>query len=176
MSGPLPPRSALPRDVPVPALPGLGLSWYDRGPGYWARRAGMALLWLLLTALVTLITVAVLIGLYHRSLAGFYLVLIIEILLSAGVLALFAVQTARRWNDPEAPSPLFGRPPGAAAGHRRSALAAAGQIALAVSFLSIGLYLALLITALLPETLAERRARLHIAGQLRDRGVTGTGA
>jgi hypothetical protein len=28
----LPPRIALRRDVEIPVLPGLGLTWYDRGP------------------------------------------------------------------------------------------------------------------------------------------------
>jgi hypothetical protein len=43
----LPPRSALRRDVEIPVLPGLGLTWYDRGPRYWARRAGLTFMWAL---------------------------------------------------------------------------------------------------------------------------------
>ena len=33
----LPPRSALPRDVDIPALPGVGITWYDPGGKYWPR-------------------------------------------------------------------------------------------------------------------------------------------
>jgi hypothetical protein len=32
----LPPRSALPRDIEIPALPELGRTWYARGGKYWA--------------------------------------------------------------------------------------------------------------------------------------------
>ena len=39
----LPPRGALPRDVDIPALPGVGITWYGRGGGYWARRVLMSL-------------------------------------------------------------------------------------------------------------------------------------
>ena len=141
----------------VPVLPGLGLTWYDRrGAGYWGRRAGMSLLWLFLTALVTLITVAILIALYHRSLAGFTVVLVIEVVYSLAILAFFAVATARVWSDPQ-PAPIRPRN-------------VPGQIFLILSALSIGLYLALLLTSLLPETPVERHARLQVAGQLRRRG------
>jgi hypothetical protein len=34
----LPPRSALPRDVDIPVLPGAGITRYDRGGKYWRRR------------------------------------------------------------------------------------------------------------------------------------------
>ena len=40
----LPPRSALPRDVDIPALPGVGITWYDRGGKYWRRRVALALM------------------------------------------------------------------------------------------------------------------------------------
>jgi hypothetical protein len=87
--------------VTIPALPGLGRTWYERrGASYWARRAALSLLWLFLTALVTLIVVAILIALWHRSTAGFTVVLVLEIVYSLGILAFFAVATARGWNDP----------------------------------------------------------------------------
>lgn len=157
--GRLPPRRDLPRDVVVPVLPGLGLTWYDRrGAGYWGRRAGMSLLWLFLTALVTLITVAILIALYHRSLAGFTVVLVIEVVYSLAILAFFAVSTARIWSDSQA-APIRPRN-------------VPGQIFFALSALTIGLYLALLLTSLLPETPVERHARLGVAAELRRRGPT----
>ena len=51
-----------------------------------------------------------------------------------------------------------------------------GQVFFALSALSIGLYLALLLTSLLPETPVERHARLGVAAELRRRGpaVPGT--
>jgi hypothetical protein len=143
--------------VVVPVLPGLGLTWYDRrGAGYWARRAGMSLLWVFLTALVTLITVAILIALHHRSTARFTVVLALEIAYSLAILVFFAVATARTWSDPQ---PATMRPRNVA-----------GQVFFAVSFLTVGLYLALLLTSLLPETPAERHARLGVAAELRRRG------
>ena len=153
----LPPRDALPRDVTVPVLPGLGLTWYDRrGAGYWGRRAALSVLWLFLTVLVTLIVVAILIALWHRSTAGFTVVLVAEVVYSLGVLVFFAAATARGWNDPHPSTIRPGNVP--------------GQIFLVLSSLTVGLYLALLVTSVLPETPAERHARLQVAGQLRDRG------
>ena len=157
----LPPRHALPRDVTVPVLPGLGLTWYDRrGAGYWGRRAALSFLWLFLTVLVTLIVVAILVALSQRSTAGFVVLLVLEVGYSLGVLVFFAAATARGWDDPH-PSTI--RPGNVL-----------GQIFLILSSLTIGLYLALLVTSLLPETPAERHARLQVAGQLRDRGHTVT--
>ena len=152
----LPPRHELPRDVTVPVLPGLGLTWYDRQSGYWARRAGLALLWLFLTALVTLIVIAILNALWHRSTAGFTVLLVLEVVFSLGILAFFAVTTRRGWDDPHPSTIRPGNVP--------------GQIFLILSSLTIGLYLALLLTSLLPETPAERHARLQVAGQLRGHG------
>lgn len=140
-------------------LPGLGLTWYDRrGAGYWARRAGMSVLWVFLTALVTLITIAILIALHHRSTAGFTAVLVLEIVYSVAILVFFAVATARAWSDPQ---PAAIRPRNAP-----------GQVFFAFSFLTVGLYLALLLTSLLPETPVERHARLGVAAELRRRGHT----
>jgi hypothetical protein len=158
----LPPRRELPRDVTVPVLPGLGTTWYDRrGAGYWGRRAGLALLWLFLTAVVTLIVVAILDALSHRSTAGFTVVLVLEVAYSLAVLAFFAVTTVRGWDDPHPSTIRPGNVP--------------GQVFVILSSLTIGLYLALLLTSLLPETPAERHARLQVAGQLRGRGHAAPG-
>jgi hypothetical protein len=155
----LPPLHALPPDVVVPRLPGLGQTWYDRrGAGYWARRAGMSLLWVCLTALVTLITVAVLIAFYHRSAAAFTAVLVLEIAYSLTVVVFFAAAAVRTLSDPQ-PAPI--KPRGWP-----------GQVFFGVSVLSVGLYLALLLTSLLPESPAERRAWLTVAAELRRRGRT----
>jgi hypothetical protein len=170
----LPPRHSLPRDVVVPVLPGLGFTWYDRRGSYWARRAFLSLAWLAVTGLVTLVTAAFLAAIRHSSASASGVLLGIEVAYSLGILALFAVQTPRRWNDPDAPSRL-GRRPAAETqrGQARGGLRpwyVLGQVLLAFSFLFVGLYLALLLTSLLPETPAERQARLRLARELRSRG------
>ena len=58
--------------------------------------------------------------------------------------------------------------PGSAAAPR--ALPGLGQALLALSCLTLGPYLALLLMSVLPETPAERRARLWVAAELRGRG------
>jgi hypothetical protein len=51
----LPPRSALPRDVEIPALPTLGDTWYDRGLRYWTRRVWMTVMLLVVVAFLLLV-------------------------------------------------------------------------------------------------------------------------
>ncbi|HWG63268.1 MAG TPA: hypothetical protein VG253_16345 [Streptosporangiaceae bacterium] len=161
----------------MPFLPGLGRTWYERSGSYWARRAAMALLWAFLAALETLVGVAVLIALWHRSPGGFAVLLVIEVAYALGMPAFFLAGTARRWNDPAAPALLGRRSPdrgrAARAGQPRKGfrpLHALGQGLIAPSFLTIGLGLGLLLTSLLPETLAERQARLLVAQELQRRG------
>ncbi len=182
----LPPRRSLPNDVQIPVLPGLGQTWYDRhGASYWIRRAGLAFLWAFLTALVALILVSVLIAFYHRSLAAFMVVLGIEVAYTFGILGYFAVTAVRHWNDPDVAGHMFSRPgrigapsgsSGGAgkdrAGQRGGArrLHVLGQALLALSCLTLGPYLALLLMSVLPDTPAERRARLWVAEELRGRG------
>lgn len=172
----MPPLRSLPRDVKVPMLPGLGLSWYEHhGASYWIRRAAMSVLWTFVTALWTLIAVAILIAYYHRSLAAFYVVLGVEIAYSLAVLAYFAVVTARHWNDPDVGARLFSPSRRARAAPARKGgarmLHIMEQVFVALSFLTFGLYLTMLLMSLLPETPAERRARLFVAEELRRRGL-----
>jgi hypothetical protein len=136
----------------------------------------MAVLWLLLAALVTVITVAILIAIRHRSGAGFSVALGIEIAYSLGILAYLSTLTVRHWDDPAIAGRLFsggGRGDGAGRGDggRSRLLYALTQIFVGFSFLSIGLYLAVLAISLLPETPPERRARLFVAGELRGSGL-----
>jgi len=42
--------AASPAPARIPELPGLGTTWYERGPRYWLRRASGALLWLAVLA------------------------------------------------------------------------------------------------------------------------------
>jgi hypothetical protein len=191
----LPPRRSLPRDVQVPVLPGLGQRWYDRhGASYWIRRAGLSSLWAFLTALVALILAAVLVAFYDRSLAAFMVVLGIEVVYTLGILAYFAVMAVRHWNDPDLAGQMFSRSgrsraPGGGRGsaaHNRAgneragneragpgsrrAVHVLGQTLVALSCLTLGPYLALLLMSVFPETPAERRARLWVAEELRRRG------
>jgi hypothetical protein len=186
----LPPRRSLPQDVEIPALPGLGQTWYDRhGLSYWIRRAAMSFLWAMLTALVGLIVVSVLIAFYRRSLAAFYVVLGIEVVYTFGILGYFAIVTVRHWNDPDLAGQMFSRsrrsrPPGAGKGGAGKGgagkggagkgstrpLHRLGKVLLALSCLSVGPYLAMLLISVLPETPPERRARLWVAEELRGRG------
>ena len=155
---PLPPRHALPPDVEIPVLPGLGVTWYDRSGSYWARRAAMSVFWLLITAAVTLAVVAVLIAAFRRSRPAFFVVLILEAAWTAGMVAFFARRTARARRGQ----------PGAAGA--RGPLRAATQLLLGLSFLSPGLYLGLLGTSLLAESPAEQQARRQVAEQLSRHG------
>lgn len=52
-------RNTRPAGPPIPKIRLLGTSWYRRGVGYWARRAGLSLLYLLLLAMVLLVVGAV---------------------------------------------------------------------------------------------------------------------
>ncbi len=164
---PLPPRRALPPDVEIPVLPGLGVTWYDRTGGYWARRAAMSVFWLLITAAVTLAVVAILIAAFHRSRPAFFVVLILEAAWTAGMVAFFTRRTARvRRGQAGAGGPVSTA--GRAGG--RGPLRAATQLLLGLSFLSPGLYLGLLGTSLLAEPPAEQQARRQVAEQLSRRG------
>ncbi len=173
----LPPRSALPRDVEVPALPGLGRTWYDRGGNYWARRAGLALLWAVALLLIVLIDAGIFTSIRHSSRAVFAILLTIDVAAAVALLGYFAVRTVRRWNSPALP----GRARAARQARRGGAAGLPGGLAqlgyvlavlaAAVVFLFCpALLLALLLMSLLPETLPERQARLWMAGQLRDHG------
>jgi cytochrome b561 len=172
----LPPRRSLPRDVVVPALPGLGHSWYDRGPGYWARRAGMSLMWLLLVLLVVAFDVGLFSGIRNSSRAGFAVAVGVDAALALAVIGFVVVRTARRWRLPQPPRQM--RDPGARGRPRagRGALArlvypAGVLLAAVVMLVCPGLFIALFLTSLLPATPAERQARLWLAEQLHRRGL-----
>lgn len=184
-----PPRPPLPGDVTIERLPGLGTSWYDRGPGYWLRRVGLALLWALIVTLTTLIVVGVLSAIRHGSQAGFYVALVVEVAYSLAIVAFFAVRTARRWNQAPSGPPRSGRAARAGRAERsgqagragtaggalgvlaRSGVALGRGVLVIGSVLFVGLYLALLLSSLLPQTLPERQARRRLADELRARGL-----
>ncbi len=174
----LPPRRSLPRDVVVPVLPGLGLSWYDRGRRYWMRRAGMSLMWAVLLTLIVLFDAGLFSAIRHTSRTGFYVGLGADAAVTLGVLAYFAVRTAQHWNvaaPPKGMSPVVFRFGKGRTGNAVSSLAQFGymvfQWVLAV-LLAIfpGLFIGMFLASLLPEPLIERQARLWLIQELRGRG------
>jgi hypothetical protein len=56
--------------VPVPSLPGLGTTWYERGTRYWLRRASGAFVWLLAMALFCFAAVSMYSGFREQLPAG----------------------------------------------------------------------------------------------------------
>jgi len=176
-AGSLPPRRTLPRDVIIPALPGLGLTWYDRGPPYWARRVGLSLMWLIVLAIIGAFDSGLFSAMRQSSRTGFDVFIAIDALLSAGVVVWIAVRTVQRWNVAKPPTrptrPIFrfGHGP---SGQLLSSLAQFGYLLLVlvgVGALLVcpGLFIAMFLLSLLPETPAERQTRLWVAERFRER-------
>jgi hypothetical protein len=171
----LPSRDSLPPDIEIPALPGLGTTWYEhRGARFWARRVVVSFVWALVVGCLTLITIGFLGAVHKASRGAFYVLLGFEAAYLVGMPAFVLIRTARRWNDPATGAPTFGRtrtrrPNGTRTRPRVRLQHAVGQVLLVLSPLSVGLYLAMLLTSLPPETLVERHARLGIAEELRAR-------
>jgi hypothetical protein len=173
----LPPRGALPRDIEIPALPGVGRAWYDHGGKYWARRAGLSLLWAVVLLLIVLIDVGIFTSIRHSSHTGFAVLLAIDVIVAAAVLGYFAVRTARRWNTPALPGQartVFR----AGRGRTGAVLSGFAQIGYLLAVLAVAvvflfcpvLMLVLFLMSLLPQPLPERQARLWLAERLRERG------
>jgi hypothetical protein len=167
-----PPRDQLPRDVVIEKLSVLGTTWYERGPDYWVRRIWLFLLMLLVVVLMSLIVGGFMVGIKDSSHAGFVGALIVEIVWSLVIIGYIMIRTAQRWNNLEPSRPLSRRQRDAgAAGGVIGVLATAGiliaQFVLVIgSVLFFGLYVSLLIFALLPEYPPEHKARLRLAAQL----------
>jgi uncharacterized membrane protein YhaH (DUF805 family) len=174
-----PPRDQLPPGTDIEKLPVLGTTWYDRGPSYWVRRFWLFLLMALVVTLTSLLVGGFLVGIKDSSHTGFVVALIIEIVWSLAIIGYGLLRTARRWNDLEPSRPLSRRQRSAAsAGSVLGTLARAGlvlgQVVLVLgSLLFFGLYVMLLIYALMPEYPPEHKARLRLARQL---GLLGTAA
>jgi hypothetical protein len=174
----LPPRSALPRDVDIPVLPGLGLTWYDRSGGYWGRRVALSFMWAVVLLLIAGIDVGIFTSVRHSSHTGFVVLLTIDVVVAIAVLGYFAVHTVRRWNTPALPgrARMVMRAGRGRGGAFLSGLVQIGYLlavlAAAVVFLFCPvIFLAMFLMSLLPEPLTERQARLWMAAQLRDRGL-----
>ena len=177
--GSLPARNTLPGDVDIPVLPGLGLTWYDRGTSYWVRRVGLSLMWLIALTVIAGIDTGLFGAMRQSSQTGFDVFILIDATLSAALLVWAAVRTVRRWNVARPPArlvqPVFRFGPGPAA-RLLSGLAQFGYwlLILVVAFALLvfpGLFIALFLTSLLPETLDERQARLWLIKRLHQSGL-----
>jgi hypothetical protein len=174
----LPPRHTLPRDLTIPVVPGVGFTWYDRGAKYWRRRLGMSLFWLVILGLILLADVGLFGAIRHSSHAGFTVLIAVDVVLTIATLMFFAVRTAQRWNSPAVPArtriPAFGQGRGGLAAPLLQIGWLLVSIAGAVVYLFCpAFFIAMFLTSLMPQTLAERRARLWVAEQLRERGAAG---
>jgi hypothetical protein len=172
---PLPPRAALPRDVQIPALPSLGDTWYDRGPGYWARRVGLTLMWVVVLAAIASIDVGLFSGIRRSSPTGFAVFLAVDVALTIALLVYAAVGTARQWNTASLPGQVraggFLSRAGAVRNGFARFLCRVAVLVVAVAFLFFpGFFVLLFLTSLMPQTPAERHARLWMAERLRERG------
>jgi hypothetical protein len=174
----LPACHTLPRDVLIPRLPGLGQTWYDHRPGYWPRRIGMSLLWAIVLAILASIDAGLFGSIRSSSRTGFDVLAVIDALATLALLAWFAVRTVQHWNVAALPQrarhpvPRFGR---GWTGQILSSLVQLGWILLvlicAIALLFFpGIFIAMFLMSLMPETPTERQARLWMAGQLRERG------
>jgi hypothetical protein len=172
-----PPRAELPPGVEIEKLPVLGTTWYERGPQYWLRRFWLLVLMALVVTLTSLLVGGFLVGIKDSSHAGFVGALIAEVVWSLVIITWIMVRTVQRWNDPEPARPFSRKQRRAtAAGSTIGVLARAGlvvgQAILVVgSLLFFGLYVTLLIYALLPEYPPEHKARLRLAAQLGPRAT-----
>jgi hypothetical protein len=171
-----PPRSALPRGITIDRVPMLGTTWYERGGRYWLRRVLMVVVSVLVLALVVALLRGFFGAIRQTSVTGFWVALGIEVAYSLAVIVFLVVRAKRRWHDLQ---PLRPRPVGRAAGSTGAVLGTLarsglviGQLVLVVgTMLFVGLYVALFLAMLTPETIWERPARLALADRLRHRGV-----
>jgi hypothetical protein len=170
--------AVLPRDVIIPAVPGLGLTWYNRGPQYWARRFALSLMWAFALAIIAGIDTGLFAAMLQSSRTGFTIFIVIDALVSAGLAAWVAVRTAQRWNVARKPGRAlppnlrFGR---GLAGELLSTLAQLGYLLLVLAAAAAllifpGLFIALFLSSLMPQTLTERQARLWLAERIGERG------
>jgi hypothetical protein len=176
-----PPVDQLPAGIQIEKLPVLGTTWYERGADYWVRRVWLFLLMALVVTLMSLIVGGFMLGIKSSSHTGFVGALIVEIAWSLVIIGYMMIRTAQRWNSLEPARRLSRRQREAgAAGGALGVLASAGiliaQFVLVIgSVLFFGLYVSLLIYALLPEWPPEHKARLRLAGQLGPEAATTAG-
>lgn len=179
-TGRLPPRSSLPRDVVIPALPGLGVSWYDRGARYWMHRAALALGMAVAVAVVVGFDIGLFGAMRRSSAVLFWAALGVDVAVSLGLVVVMAVRTARRWDVPALPQPLS-LPLLRLARGRTGAVRSLAQLLDQVLLLIVavlfaifpGVLIYVFLTMLMPQQPVERQARLWVADELGRRGYLG---
>ncbi|HET7012426.1 MAG TPA: hypothetical protein VFI65_00845 [Streptosporangiaceae bacterium] len=169
----LPARKELPPGMRIESLPVLGTTWYERGASYWVARLLMFIMMAIAVAVGSAFVAGFLSGIKDSSQTGFVVVLVIEIVWSLVIITYLMTRTFRRWNSLEPPpKPLSRRlrrvvAAGGTLGGLAQAGFALGQFVLVYgSFLFFGLYVTLLLYALLPVYPAEHKARLRMVEQL----------
>jgi hypothetical protein len=164
-----PPRAVLPPGVTIARLPGLGTSWYERGPLYWARRAGNVLLLCVAVATYAAIIAGVMLAAGRPGSPGFLAVLVAEIVFSL-VTGVFSFRHLWRigLSKPARTASRGLTSAGVSAALGAFWLGGVGALILVVSIvLTSGFALAALAIWLLPVPPTERRARRQLADELK---------
>jgi hypothetical protein len=132
------------------------------------------------SALVLALVAAALWGFFgavrQTSVTGFWVALSIEVAYSLVVIVFLVVRTARRWNNLQSAKPTPASRAAGSAGAVLGTMARSGlfigQLVLLIgTLLFVGLYVAIFLAMLTPETIWDRPARLALADRLRRRGV-----
>lgn len=155
-----PSRDQLPAGVEIPRVPILGTTWYERGASYWARRAGMTLLFLVFLAAWTAMIGAFVRASGPEGSPAFIGVLAAEIVFS---LVSGAWMLNCLWKHTGARATPSVRTVGIVS--RATSVLVIAFFGIAV-LLTYGLVLAGFITALAPVLPPERDARLLLAERL----------
>lgn len=164
-----PARAGLPPGITIARLPGLGTSWYERGPLYWLRRTGNLLLLCIAVATYAGIITGVMLAAGRPGSPAFLTVLMAEIVFSL-VTAVFSFRHLWRIgvSRPARPASRALSGTGVSAALNAFWLGGAGALILVVSIvLTSGFALAALAIWLLPVLPAEQRARRQLAEELR---------
>ena len=66
--------------------PGVGITWYDRGGRYWARRVALTLMWAVVLLLIVLIDVGIFTAIHHSSPGTAAILLTIDVIVAIAVL------------------------------------------------------------------------------------------
>lgn len=155
-----PPRDQLPPGTVIPKLPIIGTTWYERGPSYWARRAGATLFTAVMLAAWTAMVGAFVRASGPAGSPAFTSVLVAEIVFSLGTGAwLF-----HRMGQPESQRWM-------PSVRTVSIVTRVGSVILIVLWgiavlLSYGLILALFLRSFAPVPPPERDARSRLANEL----------
>jgi hypothetical protein len=148
--------------VEIESLPVIGTTWYERGPAYWVRRAGLALFFLALLALDVAIVASILAPMLQRGnqrAPGLFLLVVVVVVGTA-----MGVWVWRRDPYGDRRSAQRAGRAGGAVGTASGSLGISGigfgaiLVPIAVA-ITIGPMLVYFIKSLTPVPVLERRAR-----------------